>query len=49
MGRVCIAVARAGSTTRSQEYDYGNPGREAVQARAVADALARLLDVLEEL
>jgi nicotinamide-nucleotide amidase len=48
VGRVCIAVARAGSATQSREHDYGNCGRETVQARAMADALAGLVAALEE-
>jgi nicotinamide-nucleotide amidase len=46
VGRVCIALARA-DMTREFEYDYGNPGREAVQARAMEDALRVLIATIE--
>jgi len=46
VGRVCIGVGRAGMV-RAFEYDYGNLGREGVQARAMADALALLIAALE--
>jgi nicotinamide-nucleotide amidase len=46
VGRVCIGLARA-AMTRGFEYDYGNPGREHIQARAMADALTLLIGVLE--
>jgi nicotinamide-nucleotide amidase len=42
VGRVCIGLARAG-LARQFEYDYGNPGRETVQARAMEDALKLLI------
>jgi len=46
VGRVCIALARP-RTSRSHEYNYGNPGRETVQARAMRDALVLLISVLD--
>lgn len=46
VGRVCIAVARRGSSSAVQEYGYGNRGREAVRSSAVADALRALFAVL---
>jgi nicotinamide-nucleotide amidase len=46
VGRVCIALACAGRT-REFEHDYGNPGREAVQERAMADALHLLIAAIE--
>ena len=46
IGRVCIGVARPG-ITRAYEYDYGNPGRDVVQARAMADALKLLIAMIE--
>jgi nicotinamide-nucleotide amidase len=47
VGRVCIALARRGTAAQPFEYDYGNPGREAVQELAMADALHRLIATLE--
>jgi nicotinamide-nucleotide amidase len=47
VGRVCIGLARAG-TTRGLEYNYGKLEREAVQARAMTDALTLLVAMLEE-
>lgn len=47
VGRVCIGVAWA-RASQAFEYDYGNPGRDAVQERAVADALRCLIDALEQ-
>src|SRR5689334_10290801 len=47
VGRVCIAIARRGMAAEPFEYNYGNPGREAVQERAMADALDRLIATLE--
>jgi nicotinamide-nucleotide amidase len=47
VGRVCIGVARKGITTLTREYDYGNLGREAVQARAMADALTLLSAMMQ--
>lgn len=43
VGRVCIAVARRGSPTESQERAYGDLGREAVRSAAIADALRAVL------
>jgi nicotinamide-nucleotide amidase len=47
VGLVCIAVARDGSEPRQVEKHYGTIGREKVQAHAMADALAELMQVLE--
>jgi len=47
VGRVCIALARRGMTSEQREYNYGNPGREAVQERAMADALNLLIAMME--
>lgn len=47
VGRVCIALARRGMTAQQREYNYGDPGREAVQARAMADALNLLIATME--
>jgi nicotinamide-nucleotide amidase len=47
VGRVCIGLARAG-TTRGLEYNYGKLEREAVQARAMTDALTLLVAMLGE-
>jgi len=47
VGRVCIALARRGMTAEQREYNYGNPGREAVQERAMADALNLLIAMME--
>jgi nicotinamide-nucleotide amidase len=46
VGRVCVALARA-DMTRECEYDYDNPGREIVQARAMEDALRLLIATIE--
>ncbi len=43
VGLVCLAVARKGGKAVSFEKHYGDPGREAVQERAMADALAALI------
>ena len=47
VGLVCIAIARVNRETVHLEKRYGDPGREAVQARAMADALRALIDVVE--
>jgi nicotinamide-nucleotide amidase len=48
VGRVCIAVARVNGETVHLERRYGDlGGREAVQERAMADALRALIDVVE--
>jgi nicotinamide-nucleotide amidase len=47
VGRVCIAVARPGMAARRFEYNYGNPGRNAVQAQAMTDALKLFIATLE--
>jgi nicotinamide-nucleotide amidase len=43
VGRVCIAVARRGFPTESQEHAYGDRGRQAVRSAAMADALRAVL------
>jgi nicotinamide-nucleotide amidase len=43
VGRVCIGIARTGKQTETLEFDYGDLGRENVQARAMADALQAAL------
>jgi nicotinamide-nucleotide amidase len=45
VGLTCLAVARRGLVTRDFERRYGNIGREAVRRRAVADALAALMEM----
>lgn len=47
VGRVCIGLARNGMT-RAFKYNYGDPGREAVQQRAMTDALLVLVAALED-
>jgi nicotinamide-nucleotide amidase len=47
VGLVCIAVARINGETVHLERRYGDLGREAVQERAMADALGALIDVVE--
>jgi nicotinamide-nucleotide amidase len=47
VGLVCIAIARVNGETVHLERRYGDLGREAVQARAMADALRALIDVVE--
>jgi nicotinamide-nucleotide amidase len=46
VGLVCIGLARNGET-RTLEHHYGRLGREWVQERAMADALALLIAALE--
>jgi len=46
VGLVCIAVARVNGDTVHLERRYGDLGREAVQERAMADALRALIDVI---
>src|SRR5262245_5712130 len=48
VGLVCIAVARVDGETVHLERRYGDMGREVVQERAMADALAALIDVVEK-
>ena len=48
LGLVCIAVARSDQEPRHVEMRCGSIGRENVQARAMADALTTLIDVLEK-
>jgi nicotinamide-nucleotide amidase len=43
VGLVCIAVARQGGGTVHREKRYGAIGREAIQERAMADALTELI------
>jgi nicotinamide-nucleotide amidase len=47
VGLVCIAIARIDADTVHLERRYGDLGREAVQERAMADALAALIHVVE--
>jgi nicotinamide-nucleotide amidase len=47
VGLVCIAIARIDGDTVHLERRYGDLGREAVQERAMADALAALIHVVE--
>jgi nicotinamide-nucleotide amidase len=47
VGLVCIAIARVDGDTVHLERRYGDLGREAVQERAMADALAALIHVVE--
>ena len=46
VGRVCIAVARRGAATRDFERHYPDEGRDAIRARAVADALKAMAQAL---
>jgi nicotinamide-nucleotide amidase len=46
VGRVCIAVARRGTSTRNLERNYPDVGRDAIRARAVADALKAMTEAL---
>jgi nicotinamide-nucleotide amidase len=48
VGMVCIAVARQGRRTIHCERRYGPIGREAVQDRAMADALTVLIDAAKQ-
>jgi nicotinamide-nucleotide amidase len=45
VGLVCLAVAREGRTPHALERNYGDVGRDAVRARAMADALAELIRI----
>jgi nicotinamide-nucleotide amidase len=47
VGLVCIAVARDGRKPFHVERNYGDIGREQVQERAMADALAELVRCLK--
>jgi nicotinamide-nucleotide amidase len=47
VGLVCIAIARVNGETVHVERRYGDLGREAVQKRAMVDALRALIDVVE--
>jgi nicotinamide-nucleotide amidase len=47
VGRVRIGLVRVGAM-RGLEYNYGKLEREAVQARAMTDALTLLVAMLEE-
>ena len=47
VGLVCIAVARVNGETVHLERRYGDVGRDAVQERAMADALGALIHVVE--
>jgi nicotinamide-nucleotide amidase len=44
VGRVCIAVAARGEAARGFGRGYEDRGREAIRHRAVADALAALVE-----
>jgi len=44
VGRVCIAVARRDGAVHDIEREYGAIGRDAVRERAIADALAALIE-----
>ena len=46
VGRVCIAVARRGFPTCDLERHYPDVGRDAIRARAVADALRAMTEAL---
>jgi nicotinamide-nucleotide amidase len=46
VGRVCIAIARRGEPTRELERHYPDEGRDAIRARAVADALRAMMAAL---
>ena len=48
VGLVCIAVVREGAPPVRIEKRYGEIGREAIQERAMADALTELIDVISE-
>jgi nicotinamide-nucleotide amidase len=45
IGRVCIAVARKGTSSRAFERHFGDIGRDAVRERAVAEALRALMEM----
>jgi nicotinamide-nucleotide amidase len=47
VGLVCIAIARVDGETVHFERRYGDLGRDAVQERAMADALGALINVVE--
>ena len=47
VGLVCIAIARVNGKTVHLERRYGDVGRDAVQERAMADALGALIHVVE--
>lgn len=44
VGLVCIAIVRQAGRTIHREKHYGAIGREAIQDRAMADALTELID-----
>ena len=46
VGLVCLAVVRRGSPTRDFNFNYGNPGRDAIRRQAVLDALDALIDTV---
>jgi nicotinamide-nucleotide amidase len=46
VGRVCIAVARRGAAARVFELHYQDDGRDAIRARAIADALEAMTEEL---
>jgi len=47
VGLVCIAVARNGQPSFHLERNYGDVGRETVTARAIEDALAVVIRLVE--
>jgi nicotinamide-nucleotide amidase len=47
VGLVCIAIARNKGKTVHLERRYGHLGREAVQVRAMADALGEVIRRIE--
>jgi nicotinamide mononucleotide (NMN) deamidase PncC len=48
VGRVCIAVAHQGASPVRIENRYGDIGRDAVQERAMMDALNALIDAMNK-
>jgi nicotinamide-nucleotide amidase len=48
VGLVCIAVARHGQPSFHLEKNYGDIGHEAVTTRAIEDALAEVIRIVEE-
>lgn len=48
VGRMCIAVARQGAPAIWTEKRYGELGRDAIQERAMSDALTELIGAMSE-
>jgi nicotinamide-nucleotide amidase len=48
VGRAFIAVARRGHETSHLERNYGDIGWDAVQRRAVTDALSELISIADK-